>query len=377
MAEKVKFRRGTSTTLPSEKVPGTIYITTDTGEMFVDDTTDSRVRVNTQSDYTQNDSTAADYIKNRPFYSEGFSDVTLLDGTFDFVEDHTLCIYEQESSLTFEEGKTYTVVFDGTSYSCIGYIPMEGVPVLLGNASLVGLSGGNNEPFSVLVSGLRLRINTTLTGASHTVKITASEEVVKKKLDAKYLPDEIRETPSSKMDKQNPTGTGSFSLNRKAGTTIGNYSHAEGSGTTASGQCSHAEGDSTTASGGQSHAEGSGTKASSDSQHVQGRYNIEDSSATYADIIGNGNSVARSNAATVDWSGNAWYAGDVYVGSTSGTNKDAGSKKLATEEYVQSMLSSGGVTVDVAMSDTSVHPVQNKVIKTYVDSLIIDDGSID
>ena len=37
----------------------------------------------------------------------------------------------------------------------------------------------------------------------------------------------------------------------------------------------------------------------------------------------------------------------------------------------------GGVTVDVAMSDTSVNPVQNKVIKAYVDSLIIDDGSID
>ena len=39
--------------------------------------------------------------------------------------------------------------------------------------------------------------------------------------------------------------------------------------------------------------------------------------------------------------------------------------------------SAGGVTVDVAMSDTSVNPVQNKVIKAYVDSLIIDDGSID
>ena len=30
----------------------------------------------------------------------------------------------------------------------------------------------------------------------------------------------------SKMDKQNPTGTGSFSLNRRDGTTIGNYSFA-------------------------------------------------------------------------------------------------------------------------------------------------------
>ena len=44
----------------------------------------------------------------------------------------------------------------------------------------------------------------------------------------------------------------------------------------------------------------------------------------------------------MDWSGNAWYAGDIYVGSTSGKNKDDGSKKLATEEYVNSAISSSG-----------------------------------
>jgi hypothetical protein len=42
----------------------------------------------------------------------------------------------------------------------------------------------------------------------------------------------------------------------------------------------------------------------------------------------------RSNAHTLDWDGNAWFAGDVYVGSTSGSNKDEGSKKLATETLV-------------------------------------------
>ena len=36
----------------------------------------------------------------------------------------------------------------------------------------------------------------------------------------------------------------------------------------------------------------------------------------------------RSNAHTLDWQGNAWFAGDVYTGSTSGTNKDDGSVKL-------------------------------------------------
>ena len=159
--------------------------------------------------------------------------------------------------------------------------------------------------------------------------------------------------PSIKMDKVNPTGVGSFSLNRKNGTVVGayshaegrsatasgHYSHAEGFNTTASGISSHAEGDNTTASGISSHAEGYSTEASSTSQHVQGKYNIKDSSNVYADIIGNGTSLSEcSNAATVDWSGNAWYAGDVYVGSTSGTNKDEGSKKLATEEYVDNSV---------------------------------------
>lgn len=78
--ERIIFRRGTSTTLPNEKVSGTIYITTDTGEMFVDDSNSSRIQINTQPNYNQNDS-AADYIKNRPFYSSGITEVTLLDGT--------------------------------------------------------------------------------------------------------------------------------------------------------------------------------------------------------------------------------------------------------------------------------------------------------
>ena len=45
--------------------------------------------------------------------------------------------------------------------------------------------------------------------------------------------------------------------------------------------------------------------------------------------MGNGSdSSNRSNAHTIDWSGNAWFAGDVYTGSTSGANKDDGSVKL-------------------------------------------------
>ena len=118
----------------------------------------------------------------------------------------------------------------------------------------------------------------------------------------------------------------------------GQSSHAEGNQTTASGNYSHAEGDNATASGLVSHAEGSGTTAQGNNQHVQGKFNIADTTSAY--IVGNGSRYSnKSNAHTLDWQGNAWFAGDVYTGSTSGTNKDAGSKVLATKEYVDSKTS--------------------------------------
>ena len=117
----------------------------------------------------------------------------------------------------------------------------------------------------------------------------------------------------------------------------GYASHAEGSNSKALGEASHAEGNITTASGDYSHAEGFYTIASVEAQHVQGKYNISDT--TSAHIVGNGSSDSnRSNVHTLDWQGNAWFAGDVYTGSTSGKNKDDGSKKLATEEYVTNLL---------------------------------------
>ena len=132
---------------------------------------------------------------------------------------------------------------------------------------------------------------------------------------------------------------GEYAWAEGKGTVASGYrSHAEGYGTIASESASHAEGNETTASGISSHAEGYGTKASGENQHVQGKYNISDT--TSAHIVGNGSGYSnKSNAHTLDWQGNAWFAGDVYTGSTSGTNKDAGSKVLATKEYVDSKTS--------------------------------------
>lgn len=93
---------------------------------------------------------------------------------------------------------------------------------------------------------------------------------------------------------------------------LGGVSHAEGAMTIADGDQSHTEGLHTRASSFCSHAEGQGTKASSGYQHVQGKYNIEDSYDTYAHIVGNGTGDSfRSNAHTLDWKGNAWFAGTI------------------------------------------------------------------
>lgn len=119
-------------------------------------------------------------------------------------------------------------------------------------------------------------------------------------------------------------------------TASGYASHAEGSTTTASGVSSHAEGDYTTASGASSHAEGYGSKASSQFQHVQGKYNIEDTNRRYAHIVGNGAGDAkRSNAHTLDWKGNAWFAGKLSQEGTPTEDKD-----LTTKKYVDDKVAS-------------------------------------
>lgn len=140
-------------------------------------------------------------------------------------------------------------------------------------------------------------------------------------------------TLSDKVGWRSTTGTGAEVFNSLRNTASGECSHAEGynttaSGvdshaegfkTTASGYNSHAEGGYTTASGGNSHAEGYKTIAAGANSHVQGKYNIEDTANKYAHIVGNGELNEPSNAHTLDWDGNAWFAGGIELTSPNGT----------------------------------------------------------
>lgn len=289
------------------------------------DSIESGAQVNTQADWQQNDETAKDYVKNRPGGYEGSPENVLSETTF----SGTSATLDMALVL----GYTYIVTFDGIEY--VSTAKRDGAyPIFIGNTTYAWHGTITDDPFCILGNTNPCTINCD--PGDHTVKVDKINIV---KIPEKYL--DIKNT-----NIVNGSAKGSLrtigSKKEDSGYEIGQYAFAEGYNTSASGSASHAEGYYTT--------------ASSNYQHVQGKYNIADTT-TYADIIGNGSSdTERSNAATVDWNGNGWYAGDVYVGSTSGKNKDEGSKKLATEEYIDTQIGDINTALD------SIIEMQNSLI---------------
>ena len=170
----------------------------------------------------------------------------------------------------------------------------------------------------------------------------------------------IAEVDTVKIDLDDFTASNSISINRNKYTVIGDYStalgdntvasehasHAEGYETMAKGKGAHAEGGNTKASGYFSHAEGYHTTAIGEYQHVQGKYNIADTT-NYAHIVGNGSEDEPSNAHTLDWEGNAWFAGNIYIGEDN--------KELATKDYIDDeVLSVVGDRINDAISNGDI-----------------------
>ena len=132
----------------------------------------------------------------------------------------------------------------------------------------------------------------------------AKSEVIKARDDTIHAAEEIKNAkiPTKTSELENDShflaADTEISWGRKADTTIGKRSVALGANVEASGYQSHAEGEATIARGNHS--------------HVQGIYNVEDINNKYAHIVGNGTGItARKNIHTLDWKGNAEYAGDV------------------------------------------------------------------
>ena len=141
-----------------------------------------------QTDYSQNDSTAKDYIKNRPFY-EGEPILTEFPLRETALEKQTLDRFALDSSLnayvvgqfdwfSIQEGESYIVHWDGMDYPVTAYATVANGydTIALGNEKLMkGESTEIEEPFvvaSVTANGYRMIVAVADTEATpHDVAI--------------------------------------------------------------------------------------------------------------------------------------------------------------------------------------------------------------
>ena len=145
-----------------------------------------------QPDWNQNDGTAADYIKNRPFYT-GDPEYTV------FVEESTVSfsgssgLYSAQIQSNFEAtvGETYKVTWDGVVYEC-ACVDFSGIP-FLGNLSIAFGGSDTGEPFLMGINnGSGIGIYTKDTSVSHTISISGSiAEVIQ--IPDKYISDTFKD----------------------------------------------------------------------------------------------------------------------------------------------------------------------------------------
>lgn len=138
---------GVGTTLPAGDSSEKIFIKTD--ENYEGGGSGASV----QADYNQNDSTAADYIKNRPFYNTiGYTierNNAVYEQTTDLNNLYTTLLFDSEEDIAQIPFKnTIKVNWNGQTYICTAQYS-DGM-ALFGNASLFKSSATNTgEPFCV------------------------------------------------------------------------------------------------------------------------------------------------------------------------------------------------------------------------------------
>lgn len=126
-------------------LPGNISITVNYEEETIHKIDPKYLPDSAKSDWNQNDPTAPDYVKNRPFWTGDPVEKTLFNNDFDI---DNLCY--DGTPLGLEIGKTYTVCLNEDSYDvvCVG---IDG-GCFLGNGSLQDIGEDTGEPFVVIES---------------------------------------------------------------------------------------------------------------------------------------------------------------------------------------------------------------------------------
>lgn len=137
-----------------------------------------------KSDWNQNDPTAPDHVKNRPFWTGDPVDTVLFEGT---VVNH------DAPEIELIVGQEYTVTLDGVEYVLAAWEVEEGL-VAIGSRSLVlGEDYDDTEPpFMIVVFEGDSVFATVNEGEEHTLRIVAKIAEIHK-IDEKYLSDRILE----------------------------------------------------------------------------------------------------------------------------------------------------------------------------------------
>ena len=149
---------------------------------------DTALQSQTIPDWNQNDETAPDYVKNRPFYTgDPVETVLVEESTVPFAEHNGSYMARFPSTFAPTVGETYKVYWDGTAYECT-CVSFNDTPTI-GNLSIIGAGSDTGEPFLMAVkNGVQISIATADTSASHTFSISGFvSEVVK--IDPKYIRD--------------------------------------------------------------------------------------------------------------------------------------------------------------------------------------------
>ena len=295
-------------------------------------------------DWNQNDNTKPDYVKNRPFYEETETTPILESQQIDFSQSFRI-------PTSIVKGNTYLITWDGTDYT----ITATDKEIIAGEIYI---------PYLEQADGLFRIEGMTMFAADngiHTVAISLVDSTTKT-IDEKFIPNTIARDNKVVKHIFNIYPNEDGAINEISYDNLSNrppiYHAYNGHGSVSLNTLyNHTDGD-------YSVAEGMSTIASSEYQHVQGKYNIEDSSNTYAHIVGNGTAItARSNAHTLDWSGNAWYAGKVSIGTTSNVPTPTDVNDLVTKQYVDNKFSTK--TTSVTLAADSWTTSGNKFKYTY------------
>lgn len=145
-----------------------------------------------QPDWSQNDSTATDYIKNRPFYTGGpVETVFVEESTVAFSGSGGMYSAQIQSNFEVKVGQTYKVTWDGAVYEC-ACVNFNNMP-FIGNLSMAGVGSDTGEPFLMEINnGSGIGIYTKDTSASHTISISGSiAEVIQ--IPDKYISDTFKD----------------------------------------------------------------------------------------------------------------------------------------------------------------------------------------